>query len=407
VQIGFRVVISEGLTLHLLLRRGFQYLIKFPRAAAYLLIVVAGTVPQSHAGLAVYSTGFEPSEGFSVGDLTVAGQNGWSDVSGAAPSRIVGATRFAGLQSLEVAADGRVYRDIPSPASLLYVDGWYRAPTSDSYPTLANLPELSVYFLFHETDGLVGLDGDGGGGGNFLTGSIPVPQDFIRLTICVDFSAQTWDLYVDEQLAFNDLGFKDNTVTQLSGFQVDSSMDNPGYLDDFTVTQDPPPFIPPDPTATDTATITPTNSPTATVTETPTNTHTPTPSDTLLPTPTSTQTVTSTDTATSTPTLTRTTTLTWTPTLTNTPSASRTPTETVTSTPTPTPSGSQTSTMEPTDTPSPTMTPVSPGTPEFFFSFAYEWRNDVDMDNGQFNVPNGGDGDSSIGPEDLLRWMVQ
>jgi hypothetical protein len=64
-----------------------------------------------------------------------------------------------------------------------------------------------------------------------------------RITILQHYDTQTWDLYVDETLELSGLGFKNNSITQLNGINIETSDSGEGYLDDFAITTDPPDFL--------------------------------------------------------------------------------------------------------------------------------------------------------------------
>ncbi|NUN96152.1 MAG: hypothetical protein HUU16_08245 [Candidatus Omnitrophica bacterium] len=301
--------------------------------------------------LDIYSTDFEQSEGFSLGELGPGGVNGWGETEGTGASAIVDTLSFAGDQSLEIAAGAAVQRAVTATESILYVDGRYSPPLSDNYPALPIASPASAFFIFHAQDGLVGLDGDGAGGGVWAQAGIVLGAGFHRLTIRLDFTTQTWDLWMDGQPTFSGFGFKDSSVTQLNGLRIDSSQSAPGHLDTVVIGTDLPDFLVPTPTVT--STPSPSPSFTATRTPTPTSSLTPTASPSASPSPTSTDSFTATPSRTSTNTLAPT--QTRTPSATSTASPSATHTASQTASPSGTPSPSVTASTTPTRSETPTQ----------------------------------------------------
>ncbi|MCE7909026.1 MAG: hypothetical protein DYH02_11785 [Candidatus Omnitrophica bacterium COP1] len=240
--------------------------------AGILALCLLITFPSD--ALTIYSTGFENSEGFPVGSLPITGLNGWIEEVGNGLSAIVTSQKHTGTQSLRVAANSTVKKDIVSAGSLIYLDGWYNPPSSSVFPDLDGYPASSAVFMFHTTSGLIGLDGDGAGNGAWQESHILASLGFNRITLLLDYSNKIWSLYLNEQMIFQNMGFKNNSVSQLNGIRIDSAQNQGGYLDTFQVLDEPPDFLLQDPTPTITETLLPT----------PTVTQTPVPSPTLTPT---------------------------------------------------------------------------------------------------------------------------
>lgn len=240
------------------------------RIAFYTAILLFSTQSQA---LTLYSTGFESSEGFPAGKLPITGLNGWIEEVGNGLSAIVTFQKHTGNQSLQVASNSTVKRDISSNNSMVYLDGWYYPPTSSVFPDLDGYPSSSAVFMFHSTSGLIGLDGDGAGGGVWVESHIAPNAGFNRITIQIDFTNKIWSLFLNEQMVFQELAFKNNSVTQLNGIRIDSAQNQSGYLDTFQVLNEPPDFLVPTPTPTATNTLIPT----PIITETPIPDPTPTP----------------------------------------------------------------------------------------------------------------------------------
>jgi hypothetical protein len=233
----------------------------------------------------VYQTGFESDEaiGFNVGPLP---QGGWTQITGPGVSSVTDAVSFQGEQSLRVAPESSVDRMFETGATTVYLDGWFLPSLSSTYLDLAETGPASALFLFHTTQGLVALDGDGNGGGVWIPAGFTALGDFVRLTVRLNFAVQNWDLFVNENQVLAGYGFKDDSITSFSGLTISAATDASSFLDTFVVTTVPPGFAIPTQTPSPTATGTRTSTPTASNTAVPTSTQTPVPTATRSTTPT-------------------------------------------------------------------------------------------------------------------------
>lgn len=189
-----------------------------------------------------YRTSFE-APGFNLG--AIEGQDGWTgigQIQDASPSLV-----NRGTQSLEISQTSTVSRSfVNGPSSgKVYIDGFYRGPTISTLPSASSLGEGSSILVFHDTQGIVALNGDGVGGGTWVSSGIPVSTSGLqRITICQDYSSKTWELYIDQVLApGGPFGFKDNSITQFNGIDIETSDSGKGYLDDFSATNAVPEFF--------------------------------------------------------------------------------------------------------------------------------------------------------------------
>ena len=318
-----------------------------PRICVYWSVAL-GVSAISTGAQPIFTTGFETDEtpAFTVGSLP---QNGWTQVTGPGNSRILDTVSFEGTQSLAVGVDSQVDRAVASNAQVVYVDGYYDPPVSEGQLDPLSLPVGSAVFYFDTTDGLVALDGDGTGGGTWIPVGFSTFSTFSRFTTRLDFTNHTWDLYVNGAPEALGLGFKNNSINQLSGLRIQSSSDEEGYLDNFTVTTEPPSFFP-----TQTPTRTSTSTSTATATATPTRTPTVSPTST--------------------------------PSLIATPTLSSTPVPTIT----------------------PSPTPIPQGSPYWWFEFALFWTDEgITGENERFNDMRPGEEDDTINAKDLLYFLSQ
>src|SRR5690606_4056033 len=93
----------------------------------------------------------------------------------------------------------------------------------------------SVVYYFNEENGVAVLDGIGGGAGAWKNYSLPVYDDWRRVTIQSNYATQTFKLYLDGRLMTESLGFAFNQPFY-SRFTVRGST----YLDDLLISIDEP-----------------------------------------------------------------------------------------------------------------------------------------------------------------------
>ena len=183
-----------------------------------------------------YVTGFESDEtpGFALGDLNGQGTGGsWAVSEGAAS--VQGATVARGAQAVESGEGSVIDVALDGAANVIWVDAFVKTSGSADAPTVPAEVRSSVLF-FSSSSGILALDGDGGGSGEYVTvvGAFPTGE-FIRVSIRQDYTAKTYDVWVNGVSFATDLGFKDSSVTQLNGAQRRSAAVS--YLDDFSATE--------------------------------------------------------------------------------------------------------------------------------------------------------------------------
>ncbi len=193
-----------------------------------------------------YRTSFEPTT-FTVGALGTAGQDGWEgtgEIQNATSSMI-----HTGVQSLQIDETSVVTREMASASgTTVYIDGYFHGPTVSTKPDPTSMDEGSSLLLFHETEGIMALDGNGTGGGTWTATGVTVSTSALqRITIALNFSTHTWTLYIDKQQvpvsSPKTFGFKNNTINQLNGIDIETSSQGKGYLDDFSATTAVPDFF--------------------------------------------------------------------------------------------------------------------------------------------------------------------
>ncbi len=178
-------------------------------------------------------TGFESSDGFSLGNLD--GQGDWFVETGT--SVVQNAESMYGTQAVRLDPGATIGVPISGGGSVVWIDAFVRTGGTTNVPSLAAMGERSSVVYFGSSDGVQPLDGDGSGSGVFLTLSPPAtlsPTEWRRITLRQDYTAHTWDLYIDGSLRASGLGFKDNTISSLSGLRQYS--EETAYLDAVSAT---------------------------------------------------------------------------------------------------------------------------------------------------------------------------
>lgn len=182
-----------------------------------------------------YQTGFEPPA-YTVGNLH--GQDNWVVQAGSADVQTQ--TVRSGLQAARVSSDGYVTRAVSNEgSSTVWVESYLRAtPSTEPVPD-ASPRSASLYF--DETRGIMCLNGNGAGGGTWMTTGVAATQgSWYRITIRLDFRTRKWDCFVNGTLRLSNLGFKDNSVAALSGVAARAQSGGTTYLDDVRVDTTPP-----------------------------------------------------------------------------------------------------------------------------------------------------------------------
>ncbi|MBN1478249.1 hypothetical protein JXA47_15950 [Candidatus Sumerlaeota bacterium] len=180
---------------------------------------------------------------YSLGSLD--GQNGWTVLQGTATIVDDGAAH-SGARSVSLAQNTVVDRSISAPGqAIVWTRTHFRGAGTDVAPNYPSGEAASAIVHFSSTDGIQLADGDGAGGYSaWVNTGVSIDDDgtWYEILIRQDYTNQLWDCYIDGTLEGQDLGFRDNSVTQLNGFRqyagVASSMDtfltryrSPGDLD--------------------------------------------------------------------------------------------------------------------------------------------------------------------------------
>lgn len=177
----------------------------------------------------IYSTGFEPTESVAFLPGAITSQTGpWRVAKGSAE---VQAGRVAhGGQAVRT-GDCVIEMTFENPESVLWVDAFIQDP---GISQARQIPDgIASSLLLFRAGKLIALDGDGSGGGNFITVA-ELPNDrFMRLTIRTDYEAKRFDIWVDGKPTLDKLGFKDNSVARFHGAKRLAGANS--YLDDFSL----------------------------------------------------------------------------------------------------------------------------------------------------------------------------
>lgn len=190
------------------------------------------TVSASLGANVPYLTGFESSEGFSPGSLD--GQGPWFVDAGT--STVQSTTTAHGSQAVRLDPGAGIGVSITGAVgAVVWVDTFVRTSGTANPPDLGSMSARSSVVHFSSTSGIQALDGNGGGGGSFVsTGVFPDGNAFRRITMRQDYSAREWDIWIDGELKASDLGFKDDSIDRLSGLRQYSEQE--AYLDSVSAT---------------------------------------------------------------------------------------------------------------------------------------------------------------------------
>ena len=188
----------------------------------------AQTIQPQKLGV-IYSTGFEPIEPVAFLPGAITAQTG--------PWRV--ARGRAEVQTGRVAHGGQAVRTgdcviemtFENPEPVLWVDAFIQDPGISQARQIPD--DIASSLLLFRAGKLIALDGNGSGGGNFITVA-ELPNDrFMRLTIRTDYEAKRFDVWVDGKPALDKLGFKDNSVARFHGAKRLAGANS--YLDDFSL----------------------------------------------------------------------------------------------------------------------------------------------------------------------------
>lgn len=215
-------------------------------ASAFILllaIAIALSVAGGTSLAATYETGFEAPE-FTLGPITSTGQQGWRLVEGSSAS-VQNETVYEGAQALRIGAGSVVDKELTGLVSgdFLWIDAFAQVVLQDPLPDPTQLGIGSSLVHFSQTLGIACLNGNGNGGGTWVTtGVTPQNGTWVRVTIRQNYVTRKWTCYVNGVKTLENLGFKNN-LTSLSGFKSSAGDSSSALLDKFSVSTEPPAFF--------------------------------------------------------------------------------------------------------------------------------------------------------------------
>ncbi len=149
------------------------------------------TVKQAETAVWPVFADFEEPD-YSVGPLSK--QKGWNASNNADVQKNFVAS---GVQAVKLAIDASAeYAPQNVPEKVVWFDVTLKPQPSADYMTLPAPEGATCVLLFHQTDGIVCLDGDGQGYGQWVETGI-TPQAWTRVSIRQDYNNHVWDLYID------------------------------------------------------------------------------------------------------------------------------------------------------------------------------------------------------------------
>jgi hypothetical protein len=182
-------------------------------------------------------TGFEPLEGYSLGDLN--NQNGWKVDRGSA--EVWSNQVFSGIQAARIDPGGQVSNQFATASPIVTYDSYLQAAPSAA-PEIPTTAQLAVLYL-DQSGGITGLNGDGNGGGGWVSSGVAItPGNWFRVTIRLDFTARTWSCAVNGIATLSNLRFHSDHVVAFSTLSVGGQATGDTLLDQVTVSTENPPL---------------------------------------------------------------------------------------------------------------------------------------------------------------------
>lgn len=192
-----------------------------------------------------YLADFEEAEGYLPG--TLHDQQGWSVATGTAQVTANDSTNGTQSVLLEPGASVALADQEIGPGAInpspVFVDVFVH-PVAGATPgagSVFDLDNARLALFYADLAGrFAALDGDGAGGGAWQTLIADVALDsnhaasaWHRLTVRLDYTAKTWDAYVDGRLVAHSLRFRHDTATYFSGVSLRGHPALPSGFDDL------------------------------------------------------------------------------------------------------------------------------------------------------------------------------
>jgi len=203
-------------------------------APVVLTITILASLP--------YTADFEPAEGYVLGSLN--GQLGWTVNPGVS---VVSNLDFAhAAQSVQLSPGnppsviGQTFAS--SPGQTVEFFDFFAKPVAGTPPGTAStftIEESEFAFQLSGGQGVLQVfSGNGSGGGAWVSTPYTIPlgagnqaQNWIRLSVRLDFTTKLWDLYANSQMVAADIPFISNSSTYLSTFQLQGDIASTSGLD--------------------------------------------------------------------------------------------------------------------------------------------------------------------------------
>ncbi|MEM7673026.1 MAG: hypothetical protein AAF212_06760, partial [Verrucomicrobiota bacterium] len=179
---------------------------------------------------------FEDFESIPIGNID--GVSNWSVSGGLAEVSI--AASLSGAQSLEVKGNSSLDLSVRLPFdgsddSVAWVDFELRPVLFDtgvSAPSSLVEGESSTVFYFDSDQNLVAFNGLSQ---SFIEAPVSWnPSGWQRVTVYLDYAAQTWSIWLNDLLVFSDFGFA-NPQPYFSNLKLLQESESPGFIDDISV----------------------------------------------------------------------------------------------------------------------------------------------------------------------------
>lgn len=194
-----------------------------------LRVNVEDKVPPSEISLLPAGFGFEPEEGYPLGNLDK--RNGWRVEAGEA--EVWSQRVYSGVQAARIRPGGEISHDFATGCPIVTFDAFLQA-TPTAAPEIPLTAQIAVLYL-DAAQGITGLDGDGSGGGKWIGSGVTLPTDaWFRATLRLDFVSKTWSCAVNGKPTLSNLHFHANSISAFASFTASAAPKGATLLDQIT-----------------------------------------------------------------------------------------------------------------------------------------------------------------------------
>ena len=192
-------------------------------------VTVEDAAPPREISLLPSRFGFEPEEGYRLGSLNH--QNGWSVESGEA--EVWSKRVYSGVQAARIGPGGQIAHDFATACPIVTFDAYLQA-TPSAAPEIPDTAQIAVLYL-DAAGGITGLDGDGNGGGKWVSSGVTVPSDaWFQATIRLDFVSKSWSCAVNGKPVLSQLHFHADSISSFASFTASADPKGVTLLDQIT-----------------------------------------------------------------------------------------------------------------------------------------------------------------------------